>query len=104
MKKNKKLLAKAKGFFGSLTFLLVSLLLFSFTDANKYKQEDLVKFSYKKKELGQVFETITSATDYKFFYETSEVDLTRKITISKSEISVDELLKELFANSNLNCT
>jgi TonB-linked SusC/RagA family outer membrane protein len=101
MKKRETLLAKAKMLFKSFALLLFSFLLFSYANASENKQKDLIKFSNKNKELGQVFETITSITNYKFFYETSEVDLKRRITISKDEISVDDLLKELFANSNL---
>lgn len=101
MKKKKIMFAKAKKLLRSFTFLLFSLLFFSYINANNYKQDTMVKFNHKSKELGQIFNEVTSSTDYKFFYESSEINLKRKINISKNTISVKDLLKELFVDSDV---
>lgn len=75
--------------------------LFSFANAASCSQDDIVFMSFENKELGVVFETITKSTGYKFFYEASEVDLNRKITISRKDLCIEDFLKELFKGTDL---
>ena len=74
---------------------------FSYANTSACTQGDVVTANFKNKNLGYVFETITNSTGHKFFYEASEVDLTRKVTISKNNLCIEDLLKELFRDTNL---
>ncbi|MEP1985614.1 MAG: carboxypeptidase-like regulatory domain-containing protein, partial [Maribacter dokdonensis] len=64
-------------------------------------QEDTVAANFKNKNLGDIFETITNSTGHKFFYEATEVDLDRKVTVSKSPLRIAELLDEIFKGTDL---
>jgi TonB-linked SusC/RagA family outer membrane protein len=81
-------------------FLCLSLF-FSSANASTCTQDDIVTASFNNKNLGYVLETITNNTGHKFFYEASEVDLNRKVTINKNNICVEDLLKELFKDTDL---
>lgn len=103
MKKQRILCAKALKLRKSFLLLLCLSLFFSYANANATSctQENIVTTSLKNKKLGYVFETITKTTGHKFFYEASEVDLNRKVTISKSNLCVEDLLKEVFNGTDL---
>ena len=73
----------------------------SYANTSACAQGDVVTANFKNKNLGFVFETITNLTGHKFFYEASEVDLNRKISISKNNLCIEDLLKELFRDTNL---
>ncbi|MGB3145953.1 MAG: carboxypeptidase-like regulatory domain-containing protein, partial [Maribacter sp.] len=74
---------------------------FSYANTSACTQGDVVTANFKNKNLGYVFETITNSTGHKFFYEASEVDLTRKVKISKNNLCIEDLLNELFKDTNL---
>ncbi|MEB8344746.1 TonB-dependent receptor [Flavobacteriaceae bacterium KMM 6898] len=81
-------------------FLCLSLF-FSSANASTCTQDDILTASFNNKNLDYVLETITNNTGHKFFYEASEVDLNRKVTINKNNICVEDLLKELFKDTDL---
>ncbi len=101
MKKQKIICAKALKFPKSLMLFLCILLFFSYANASNCAQENIVTISLKTKNLGYIFETITNTTGHKFFYEASEVDLNRKVIITKSNLCVEDLLKEVFDGTDL---
>ena len=76
-------------------------LFFSYAHARTCTQDDIVTTNFKEKNLGYVFEKITSTTGHKFFYEASEVDLSRKVTIRKDQLCVEDLLKVIFQDTDL---
>lgn len=100
----KKLKIKSKAAYmlrNGIFYCLFLSICFSYANTSACAQGDLVTANFKNKNLVFIFETITNATGHKFFYEASEVDLTRKITISKNNLCVEDLLKEMFKGTNL---
>ncbi len=101
MKKQKTICAKAQKLRRNLMCFLCMSLLFSFANATDCTQDNIVTISLKHKDLGSIFETITNSTGHKFFYEVSEVDLNRKVTITKNNLCVEDLLREVFNGTDL---
>ena len=88
------------GLRGIVCLLCMSLII-NKVNAKGYNQEDTVAANFKNKNLGDIFETITNSTGHKFFYEATEVDLDRKVTVSKSKLKIEELLDEIFKGTDL---
>ncbi|MEO2052932.1 MAG: TonB-dependent receptor [Allomuricauda sp.] len=65
------------------------------------EQNDVVALTIKNQEMGTVFDKITEYTGYKFFYEATEVDLNRKVTVNKSNLCIEDFLKEVFKGTDL---
>ncbi|WP_299781574.1 TonB-dependent receptor [uncultured Formosa sp.] len=65
-------------------------------------QNEMVSVNLKNKPLDKVFETITKSSGYRFFYETSEIDVHKKINLESGKVCLSELLNELSENSDLN--
>ncbi|TLP80145.1 TonB-dependent receptor [Maribacter sp. ACAM166] len=101
MKKQKTICAKALKFPKSLMFFLCMSLFFSYANASNCTQENIVTISTENKNLGYIFETITNTTGHKFFYEASEVDLNRTVTIRKNNLCIEDVLKEVFNGTDL---
>jgi len=78
------------------------LLLFSFGNAANCAQDDVVTMNFENQRIGDIFETITKSTGYKFFYEASEVNLNRSVTIASKDLCIEDFLKQLFRDSGLN--
>lgn len=102
MKKHKTICTSAIKPRRSLICWLCLSLFFSYANASSCSQDDIMTVNFKNKNLGDIFETITNSTGHKFFYESSEVDLNRKVTIVKNNLCVEDLLKEIFEETNLN--
>ena len=100
--KNQKIKSKVARMLRSGLFCCLFLSIgISYANISACAQGDVVTANFKNKDLGFVFETITNSTGHKFFYEASEVDLTRKVTINKNNLCVEDLLKELFKDTDL---
>ena len=67
----------------SVTKVTFFMLLLFVTNMNatvlKVQNEMVVSVNLKNKPLDKVFETITKSSGYRFFYETSEIDVHKKI-------------------------
>ncbi|MBP1839887.1 TonB-dependent receptor [Formosa algae] len=82
---------------------LILLLFVTHVNATVLKcQNEMVSVNLKNKPLDKVFETITKSSGYRFFYETSEIDVHKKINLESDKVRLSELLRELSENSNLN--
>jgi hypothetical protein len=66
------------------------------------EQNRLVSITIKNEPLKKVFKTITDSLGYVFFYETSEIDLNKKINLVSNKESLSDLLGKLSDNSDLN--
>lgn len=101
MRKKKTIYTKVGKARRSLICLLCMSLFFSYANASACTQEDTVASNFKNKNLGEIFESITNSTGHKFFYEATEVDLNRKVTVSKTNLHIEELLDEVFKGTDL---
>jgi len=86
-----------------LTFILLIVSLFRI-EANTYSQSTKVTLDLKNVSVQQVFETIEKKTDFKFLFDTNEVDLNRKVTIREKKQSIDVILAKLFRTTNITHT
>ncbi|WP_233530690.1 SusC/RagA family TonB-linked outer membrane protein [Gelidibacter salicanalis] len=66
------------------------------------EQNDVLSVNIKNEPLKEIFKTITNSSGYKFFYETSEIDLNKQVNLVTNKVHLSELLKELSASSDLN--
>lgn len=101
MRKKKTIYSVAGMARRKFTWLLCLSLLLSYAEINAYTQEDTVAANFKNKNLGEIFESITNSTGRKFFYEATEVDLKRKVTVEKEVLPIKELLDEVFKGTDL---
>lgn len=81
------------------------LLLLVFANANANGApcgtNDLLSLKLEDVQLRQVFEEITEVTGYKFFYEISEIDLDKKITLKADKECLEKVLTNLFESSEM---
>ncbi len=101
MKKQKTICVNALNLRRSLTLFLCMSLFFTYAKASSCSQGNIVTIDLKNNNVGYVFESITNSTGHKFFYEASEVDLSRRVTITKNNLCIEDLLKEVFVGTDL---
>ncbi len=68
--------------------------------ADVYSQSKKISVAYKDITLEKAISQLESQSDYSFFY-TDEIDLSRKITLEINNSDLNEVLKALFAGTNL---
>lgn len=102
MKKNKTLICAVLPKIGKkLMYGFFLLFMFGQVSAASCAQYDKVAQRFNNTKLSDVFETITETTGYKFFYEASEVDINRKISVNGENLCVEDFFKEVFKNTDL---
>ncbi|PRX54931.1 TonB-dependent receptor [Flagellimonas meridianipacifica] len=67
----------------------------------KCAQNDHITVDFKNMELKQVFNWVTQQVGYNFFYEASEIDVEKKISIKATDTCIEDFLSELFSNIEL---
>lgn len=87
--RSKKLTFKMK-----FCFFIASFMLFQLS-ANSVMSQKKMKFDYDNVPLKRILNEIKSQTDYHFFYNSKEVDDTRKISLRASDETVGVVLKKL---------
>ena len=83
-----------------LTTLLLFLALFQ-VQANTYSQNTKITLNLVEVSVGDVLDEIESLTKFKFFLDTKQVDLNRKVSINEKKTRVSEILKKMFLGSNI---
>lgn len=64
-----------------------------------YSQKGKMSFNASDMSVGKVIEKIEYTTDYRFVYNVRSVDLDRKIDVRLSDVSMENILNEIFRNS-----
>ncbi|MGB5818609.1 MAG: TonB-dependent receptor [Saonia sp.] len=82
-------------------FLCLAMLCFNHVQAATCEQNDMVNANFENIELKKVFEKITELNGYNFFYEASEIDVERKVSINAMETCIDDFLKQLFLTMDM---
>jgi len=85
----------------NMLYGLFLILFFGQVNAASCAQYDKVDKSFFDTKLSEVFETVTQTTGYKFFYEASEVDLDRKVTVLGKNRCVADFFEEVFKGTDL---
>ncbi len=87
---------KFKHCFAVLVAILASLL------ANAQSSSRTITASFDRIPLSQAIPVVEKASGYSFFYESANVDLSQKVSLDAKEISVDEAMKQMLKNTDLN--
>ncbi|WP_310994026.1 TonB-dependent receptor [Aequorivita marina] len=84
-----------------LTFALLLISLFQMTASTSYGQNNNVSVLAEGAPLTQVFQIIEDQTDFHFFYNSKEIDVSKRMVFSAKDIPVIEVLQNLFTNSDI---
>ncbi|NIJ46522.1 TonB-linked SusC/RagA family outer membrane protein [Wenyingzhuangia heitensis] len=87
LKKNRKM---------KLTILLFSLALFNANANTSYSQNKKISLSVEKESIEDVLDKIESLSEFKFFYNTDDINVSKEITLNVNKTSIKNILKELF--------
>jgi len=82
----------------SLLILIGSTTLFANTS---YSQNTLVSLNLKNVSMKAVFQEIEKQSEYSFFYNRDQIDLSKKIDIQASDTKISDVLNNLFSNSDI---
>ena len=81
-----------------LTTLLLIVSLFEI-QANTYAQGTKLTLEFDNVPVGQVFSEIEAISEFRFLYESAQIDLDRKVTLHIKKRKISEVLALLFANT-----
>uniref|UniRef100_UPI0032171760 TonB-dependent receptor n=1 Tax=uncultured Draconibacterium sp. TaxID=1573823 RepID=UPI0032171760 len=79
-------------------FILISFLQIS---ANSYSQTGKLNLKMKNATLLEVFDEIEELSQYRFFYDNEQVDLTKKVTVKVEDREIADVLTEIFEGTDL---
>ncbi len=82
-----------------LTCLLVMIALVQVSAAT-YAQSTKLTLNMKNARLAELFEQIEDNSEFRFFYDSDEIDLSHQITIRTEESNIDEILTVAFSETN----
>ncbi len=91
----RKLLLKMK-----LTFIILMGCLMQ-VSASVYSQTTKFSFNIQNKQVLDVLKEIEDKSNFRFFYQREQVDVTRKIDLKVTERNVETILDELFRNQGV---
>lgn len=69
--------------------------------SNSYSQDVNIKLPFKSGTVSEIFEAVENQTDYRIFYKSNQLDVTKHVSLEKSEATVSSILSETFKNSPL---
>ena len=79
-------------------FLVVSLFQ---VQANSYAQKTKLSLDLENASIGQVFTEIEEVSEFRFLFESGQIDLDRKISLKVSQKKITDVLPILFANTDV---
>lgn len=79
---------------------LILLSLFQLSAIESYAQNAKINLSLKNVSLNEAIKLIEDQTDFVFFYNNAEIDLTRKVNADISNGNIKEFLNEVLGNCN----
>ena len=83
-----------------LTFLILLGCLMQ-VSATVYSQATKFSFNIEDKQVVEVLKEIQDQSDFRFFYQREQVDVTRKVDLKVSDTSVEAILDELFKGQDI---
>ena len=81
-----------------ITCLLV-MVAFVQVSASTYAQSTKLTLDMKNARLAELFEQIEKNSEFRFFYDSEEIDLSKKVSISQSNSNIVDILSEAFAGT-----
>lgn len=95
--KGHKLILKMK-----LTFFMMVVCLME-VSASVYSQATKFSFNVQGKQVVDVLKEIESQSDFRFFYQREQIDVTQKVDFKVTEGTVEKVLEELFRGQDVAC-
>jgi TonB-linked SusC/RagA family outer membrane protein len=83
-----------------LTFIILMGCLMQ-VSATVYSQATKFSFNFQNKQVLEVLKEIEDKSEFRFFYQREQVDVTRKIDLKVTERNVEAVLDELFSNQGV---
>lgn len=80
-----------------LFFLTISFLM----QANSYSQKTKISIEKENSTVREVLDEIENLSEFKFLFKTNIVDLNRKVTIHLQKVPVNQVLDDLFKETNI---
>ena len=84
-----------------ITCLFLMIALVQVSASNTYSQSAKMSFNLKNAMLSEVFDQIQENSEFRFFYDSENIDLSRKVTINADDSKIDEILNNVFSDSDL---
>lgn len=84
-----------------LTLLIVLLSVSSIFANRSYSQESLVNIHLRSVSLNKVLSEIEKQSSFRFFYNRDQINTERIVDVSASKVKISEVLKKLFAGSDV---
>lgn len=91
---------KSKRIMKFTTLLLICSILS--VSARSYSQTKVFSFHMTNVSIEEVLDAIKNDSDYSFFYEDSEIDLSSKVSISIKKGTISNILEKVLAGKNIN--
>ncbi|MBL4561463.1 MAG: TonB-dependent receptor [Labilibaculum sp.] len=84
-------------------FVLISLLGFTqaFASSNTYAQKVKLSMNMEKATLEKVFDMIEEESEFNFLFNQESIDMNRLVTIKVDKQTIDEILEDLFKDTNV---
>lgn len=67
--------------------------------ASTYAQSTKLTLDMKDAKLSELFDEIENSSEFRFFYDSNEIDLSREVTIHKEKSNINDILTEAFAGT-----
>lgn len=72
-----------------------------YISAESYSQTKVFSFTLKNASIEEVLAMIKKNSDYSFFYEDSQIDLSSRVTVSAKKETISSILEKLLADQNV---
>ncbi|WP_175487085.1 SusC/RagA family TonB-linked outer membrane protein [Zunongwangia mangrovi] len=83
-----------------LTVFLLLVSIFS-SNANSYSQKSKISIDLEEVSVGEVLKEIENLTDYKFLFDSNEIDIAKIVSVKGTKRPVKNILEEIFQSENL---
>ena len=85
-----------------ISLLLIFTMFFSYQAKASYAQKTKITLDFKNTTIGTAIGEIESATEFKFIFNTDEVDLNRRVSLSFKNATIKTVLNEMFKSVPVN--
>ncbi len=87
-----------------LTAFLILISMFCVFASESYSQSKMLNLNMEKVTVREVLSTIEDQSEYNFMYSGKIVDVSRQISINVQNAKIEEVLKSVFAGTNIDYT
>lgn len=85
-----------------ISMVLIFTMFFSFQAKASYAQKTKITLNFKNTTIGAAIGEIESATEFKFIFNTDDLDLNRRLSLSFKNATINTVLDEMFKSEPIN--